>query len=170
MGTTELIYKVSTKVLGDDIFDYFKDDYETRLLIQKTMYVFQESTKKDLFHYSWYFAGPYSSYVANIAYHSILPNLDTKKSLWNDISFSNIGNNKTEQVINYLCYDNSRITNLSKVEFYELMASMLYLYYYNRAFDETKKRLYRAKKNRFDEQIIYFVVDNFWDRLEQFVA
>jgi hypothetical protein len=171
MANAGLIFKVAAEVLGAEIFDDFADNYQTRLLIQITMYLFQEAAKKDMFGYSWYVAGPYSPNVANTVYHTILPNLDNARDKWNAVPFSDKGKERIEKVKAYLCYDETiTAKELDKAGFYELMASMLYQYHYARGKDETKERLRLTKGEKFDPRIIEDIINNYWDRLQTFVA
>jgi uncharacterized protein YwgA len=173
MANTELVYKVSAKVLGEDIFNSYAEDYNTRLIVQKTMYVFQEAAKKDLFGYSWYVAGPYSPKVTDIIYNSVIPNLEVKRHVWNNLEFSAQGSERVKKVEKFLTYSEKERadTNLDKSGFYELIVSMLYLHNnYHTDKDATSEKLKSAKSGKFDCLVIEKVVNNYWQRIEAFAA
>lgn len=173
MANKELVYKVATEVLGDGIFNSFTEDYATRLLVQKAIYVFQETTKKDLFGYSWYVAGPYSPKVTDIAYNYIIPNIETKKTEWSNLEFSEQGITRLEKVKSFLEITKSDLDKigLQKMDFYELMASMLYLYdNYHTDKSGTLEKLKAAKGEKFGNAAIETIVNNYWQRIGAFAA
>ncbi len=98
-----------------------KDSFDDRLICQKKVYLLQ-SLGTDLgYSYNWYVRGPYSPSLTNYVYN----NLDVLTSEnFSDYKLSVIAKKNVDKV-NDLVRD--KITELSVVSWYELLASLLYI-------------------------------------------
>ena len=170
MPSTEMVFKVLTELLGEDVFNDFASNYEKRLLVQKALYVYQEASQKDLFGYSWYVAGPYSPTVSSIIYHSLIPEINIKRTEWDTIEFSDVALERIDKVKAYLSYDivDNDVNQVEKTAAYELLASMLYMSKYGKSQDIVCEKLIQTKGKKFGNEKVKSFVSQNWPRLEKF--
>ena len=75
VGTQELNGLLNT--IGNFDPSVFKNDFDRRLIIQKTIYLLQAFGLNIGYRYSWYLRGPYSPELAHTAY-AVAEKFDTK--------------------------------------------------------------------------------------------
>lgn len=96
-------------------------DFEKRLISQKKIYLLQELGLNLGYSYNWYVRGPYSPDLTAYLYN----NIDVLSGyLFGDYTLSEIAKEKVE-IINLMA--DEKPLDLSKGEWYELLASLLYI-------------------------------------------
>lgn len=61
----KVVYKVISELIGEEVLERYKGDYESRIIVQKLIYIFQEISDEQGFNYSWYMIGPYSTQLTS---------------------------------------------------------------------------------------------------------
>lgn len=99
------------------------DNLDNRIIAQKKIFLLQELGVKLGYSYNWYLHGPYSPDLTSYLY-------DNLKVFYNGFNFE--GYTCTETVSNYIDKINDLGNNVPEgfniVSWYELLASLLYLY------------------------------------------
>ncbi len=108
-----------------------------RLLIQKKMYLLQESGTNFGFIYNWYLKGPYCPYLTEKAY-DITQNYNLKE--FEQYTYKDVIAEKIEK-INQMGKSESFIRSKLEVpDWYELLASIHYLFKKNQIKDKQKNK------------------------------
>ena len=174
MLSDKLIYKVVTELFQDDqIVKNYENDFKSRLLVQKAIFMFQElNTEQRLqYPYNWYLAGPYSSSLTHTMYNNIIPFIseDENKESWDKMQFTKTGLEKIEKLKTFFSFDNKELKeyNLSMEDWYELLASCHYLYTRKNLLDkqDIAKELNKLKKRKFEIKQIDFVAEKYWRKM-----
>lgn len=127
MLSAKALYRVVNRFVPDFIEKY-KEDYSTRLKVQKYIYLFEKIYGKCSYNYSWYLAGPYSSILTQQIYDSILETPREVYEEWQKMNISESAEiifNKIDNVVNTAHHINEEKT--SKAELLELVASIWYI-------------------------------------------
>lgn len=98
------------------------DTFEERIIYQKKIYMLQSAGLNLGYDYSWYLKGPYSPRLTTYIYD----NLDVLSSL--DFTTYNLKEDVAERVSKINNFDKSKPPNLRNDEWYELLASLLFLH------------------------------------------
>lgn len=99
-----------------------KNSLNDRVIIQKKIYLLQEQDVDLGYCYNWYLKGPYSPSLTSYVYD----NLDTLNSMeYNSISLNKEVSSKIEKINKF---QGCKPDNLSEADWYELLASILYIY------------------------------------------
>lgn len=99
-----------------------KNSLNNRVIIQKKIYLLQEQDVDLGYCYNWYLKGPYSPSLTSYVYE----NLDTLKSMeYNGASLNGKVLNKIEKINEF---QECKPDNLSEADWYELLASLLYIH------------------------------------------
>jgi len=168
MFSNKVLYNLLIESFGEEFINNYEDNYECRLLTQKFVYIFQNINDLPNYQYSWYIAGPYSKELTNQMYNNII-NADSEKyNEWNNSSFNEEGKKYIRrakdifQISDQECNEN----NLSKADWYELIASIYYLKEKDKIVDDNKliDTLYLAKE-KFTKEQIKFGLKKFKEKL-----
>ena len=95
-----------------------KNSLDNRVIIQKKIYLLQEQEVDLGYEYNWYLKGPYSPTLTSYVY--ILNSME-----YNGVSLNDVVIGKIEKVNRFNEY---KPDNLSEADWYELLASMLYIF------------------------------------------
>ena len=122
------LYQIVKSTLGERYFSHYRQDFLTRLITQKTLYLLtHRQNSKILLKYKWnfYLHGPYSSEIAHMIYYmnDFLPVLHDSQ-----ISLSREEQDEIEVFQSFLQDTERKLENtLDKGELLELLATFLYL-------------------------------------------
>lgn len=102
-----------------------KDTFEARLISQKKMYLLQALGTDLGYRYNWYLRGPYSPALTNYMY----ANLDWLKDSGNELSKYSLSDAAENNIkcVNELAQQ-SGSADLEEAAWYELLASLHYIY------------------------------------------
>jgi len=131
-----------------------KDTFEARLVCQKKIYLLQESGIDLGYGYNWYIKGPYSPNLSTYIYNNLDDFMKT------DFSNYHISSNVTEKINRINSIEESKPKDLNKSAWYELVASVLYIYKnhvswrISSSFDEVFSKLEQYKPQFNWEQFI----------------
>lgn len=167
MFTSHTLYKVIVLLLGNEVLENYKEDYDSRLLIQKAVYMLQEFIGKELYNFSWYISGPYSSSLSRQITEEILDNIDEIQKEANNIELTKRGKEYIKKVQEFFEVDNTQLkqVNLTKADWYELLASMYYLFTrFGISNQDDLEKSIKENKRRFSEEQVKFVIDEFHRR------
>ncbi|MDA8233684.1 MAG: hypothetical protein M0Z31_02560 [Clostridia bacterium] len=124
----EAIYKLVESVLDDTVIINYESDYAKRLELQKLIYLFQEISNRSLgFDFSWYLAGPYSKVLTHTVFNNILKNLSDIKQRAGEKSFRDDVIDIIDKMKKLLLEENYEQLGLSRPQWFELLASIVYL-------------------------------------------
>lgn len=99
-----------------------KNSLDDRVIIQKKIYLLQEKQVDLGYAYNWYLKGPYSSALTSYVYD----NLDTLNSM--EYKTATLNNVVVEKIQKVNEFNEFKPENLSEADWYELLASMVYIY------------------------------------------
>jgi uncharacterized protein YwgA len=120
-----LIYKLVDQILGNGILNTYTEDFSSRLMVQKAIYISQEISKKNFGgDFSWYLNGPYSPSLSRIIYKHIIP--DLPMLFVSKIELNETGQKLVQSTTTFFEYDYQQL-GLTKSKWYELIASVHYL-------------------------------------------
>jgi len=123
MIPNKALYKIVSTFVPD-FKDNYSPSYETRLQVQKIVYLFDQLRGKNSYGFSWYLAGPYSSTLTRQVYDSLLVEV---KDDWNKLELSDFANMYVEQLSDLIRKAKEQNSELSDSRLYELLASILYI-------------------------------------------
>ncbi|WP_045165714.1 hypothetical protein [Caldicellulosiruptor naganoensis] len=169
MFSTPTLYKIIVSLLGPEVLEKYEMDYNSRLLIQKAIYLLQELIGKELYNFSWYLAGPYSPLLSRQVFNEILTNLEEVKKEAENVRFTEKGEKFIKKVKEFFEMEGDQLEhlNLTKADWYELLASMYYLYKRGQIDSkEDLKRAIKVNKKRFNEEQICFSIEEFYKRVQ----
>jgi uncharacterized protein YwgA len=140
MLPTNALYRL-TKEFIPDVYLSYKSSFQTRLKVQKLVYLFEQFFGNNSYGFSWYQAGPYSSTLTKQIYGSLLVESPDTISKWDDLKFSE----SAQEIINKissLISDAKRINNetLNETQLFELLASIRYIFITNK-FSNSQNRV-----------------------------
>lgn len=113
---------------------YSKDSLEDRVIIQKKVYLLQQKGIDLGYEYNWYLKGPYSPTLTKYVYDK----LDTLATIGYDEFLLN--DEVVEKIETINKFEEDKPNNLSKASWYELLASILYIYNNHYMWGEVKDK------------------------------
>ena len=99
-----------------------KDSFDDRLISQKKLYLLQMLGIDIGYSYNWYIRGPYSPHLSTYVFN----NLDVLKE--QDFSAYNLSDTVKKAIDKINNLENKKPESLSISSWYELLASVLYIY------------------------------------------
>ncbi|MPM23019.1 hypothetical protein SDC9_69481 [bioreactor metagenome] len=168
MLPNNLLYKLVQEALGKEVIENYEESFTNRLLVQKLVYMFQELNQIKRYEYSWYLAGPYSKKLTSQIYNMVLFLDENDKRQWSQLRFSSKGQDYIKKVTDFFKVDEAELKeyNLTKSDWFELMASLYYLKQRDKIKDKDilVNSLLKAK-DKFRLEQIKFAVDKYGNRL-----
>lgn len=145
MIPTKALYLIMKEAIPNSIETYEKN-YETRLIIQKFIYLFDQIWGEDLYNHSWYLAGPYSSTLTHQIYDNLLGSLQEKQKEWNTLNLSDDAKSTIELVKDLIVKAQNTVGfKFSESSSYELVASIWYIAKMSKNEEEIRKELLLSK-------------------------
>ena len=148
MLPTKAIYLIMKEGIPNSINEY-KRNYETRLKVQKFIYLFCQIWEEDTYGFSWYLAGPYSSTLTHQVYDELLESLEKNQKKWDNLTLS-IDAQEAIKRIHELVNCAKKVAlpyDLPDSSAYELIASIWYIAKKRIAPEEIKKELLLHKSH-----------------------
>lgn len=122
-----VLYRVLKDLAPYDLISDYSWNFESRLIAQKIIYMFQKLNNVNSFNYSWYLNGPYSSELTEKMYNDIITMSDKEKTKFDKKSFNEKGMKMLSKVESFFRFIDEHDYDMDKDEAYELAASLYYL-------------------------------------------
>lgn len=126
MMPTEALYKIINEFIPGDI-ETFERSYESRLKVQKLVYLFEEIRGVNTYGHSWYLAGPYSSALTSQMYNSLLKADSEQRNKWDSLEFLPSIKEVNDSLNKFICEAKLVDETLNETKLYELLASVWYI-------------------------------------------
>lgn len=126
MIPTKALYKLVTEFIPDALETY-ESNYNTRLKVQKLVYLFEESRGTNTYGFSWYLAGPYSSVLTNQVFNSLLKADPKEIDEWRNLEFTDSINALIGSVKDLIKSAKDKNNQLEESQLFELLASIAYI-------------------------------------------
>lgn len=153
MMPTEALYKIIKEFIPDAIND-FQRNYDSRLKVQKLIYLFEEIRGVNSYRHSWYLAGPYSSTLTSQVYNSLLQAEPVQRNKWDDLEFTKPIKEVNDSLHSLIREAVSIEPSLNETMLFELLASVWYIirkYKFNTGDCQKIKEKLLLAKPHFDE-------------------
>lgn len=166
---TKQLIVLCRELIGEDVFDRYKTNYETRLHVQKAIYLFQELTGVNMgYYFSWYIAGPYSPSLTSTIYNDILNRLEEDPNYGQIAKLNTKGQVAVDNVVAFVSTPPKEL-NLTTAKWWELIASIHYLKKQRTLNDENLAQELRLSKPYFSEEHIDAALSHYNKSIEKSV-